>query len=194
MDGLLKTGLLKHRDVRGEDVCSFADIIVRDVVYEEVGTFERKKLHGVVGAALEKAYAQKVDEHLGELALHFLESGDKDKALQYFLKAGEKASKVYANSEAASYFQSALSLLEEREGELQEKGRVLERLGEIKGIIGEPDARLKYWNEALRLWTQLNDKEKVARLHRRISDVLYAKGEKEKAREHLDKTRTGKWD
>jgi predicted ATPase len=187
VDGLLKTGLLRHRDVRGEDVCSFADVIVRDVVYEEVGTYERKKLHGLVGTALEKVYAAKIDEHFGELASHFLEGGDKDKALDYFLKAGEKASQVYANSEAVSYFKSALKLLEETESNLKERGRVLERLGDIKGIVGETDARLEYWNEALLLWTQLNQKEKVARLNRRISGVLYAKGEKEKAREHIDK-------
>ena len=53
MDGLLKAGFVKHTVIRGEDICSFADIIVRDVVHEEVGPFKRKKLHGVVGEALE---------------------------------------------------------------------------------------------------------------------------------------------
>ncbi len=187
IEKLLKTGLVKHRVMRGEDVCSFADIIVRDVLYEEVSPFRRKKLHNVVGCALEKVCAKKIDEHFGELALHFLESGDKEKALDYFLKAGEKASNVHANSEAASYFESALRLLEEKEGELREKGRVLERLGDLKGIVGEPAARLKYWNEALQLWSHLNEKEKVARLHRRIAYVLFAMGDIEKAREHLDK-------
>ena len=187
IDKLLKTGLVKHRVVHGEDVCSFADILVRDVAYEEVSPFRRKKLHSTQGNILEKVYATKIDEHLGELALHFLEGGDKDKALDYFLKAGEKAQKIYANNEAGSYYQSALALLEDKEYEIQERGTVLEKLGDIKGFIGEPDARLKYWNEALLLWTQLNQKEKVARLNRRISGILYAKGDKEKAKEHLDK-------
>jgi len=187
IEKILKTGLFKHRVIRGEDVCFFADIIVRDVVYEEVSPFRRKKLHNVVGCALEKVYAKKIDEHFGELALHFLESGDKEKALDYFLKAGEKASKVYANSEAVSYFESALRLLDEKEGELQEKGRVLEKLGDLKRIVGESAARLKYWNEALLLWSHLNEKEKAARMHRKISDVLFAMGDIEKARQHLDK-------
>jgi tetratricopeptide (TPR) repeat protein len=186
MDKLFKTGLIKERVIRGEAICSFADIIVRDVVYEEVSPLTRKELHGVVGRTLEKVYAKTIDEHLGELASHFLESGDKDKALDYFLKAGEKATGIYANAEAASYLQSALGLLEEK-GELREKGRVLEKLGDLKGIVGEPAARLKYWNEALQLWSHLNEKEKVAGLHRRISYVLFAMGDIEKAREHLDK-------
>jgi len=184
VDELLKTGLLTHRVIRGEDVCSFADIIVRDVVHEEVGTFERKKLHGVVGAALEKVYSGKIDDHLGELALHFLEGGDKDKALDYFLKAGEKAEKVYANNEAASYFESALPLLEEK-GELREKGRVLERLGDIKRLGGKYDVSIKCWNDALVLWKQLGEKETVARLHRKMASVLWLNlGDSEKAKQH----------
>jgi tetratricopeptide (TPR) repeat protein len=185
IEKILKTGLFKHRVIRGEDVCFFADIIVRDVVYEEVSPFRRKKLHNVVGCALEKVYAKKIDEHLGELALHFLESGDKEKALAYFLKAGEKAAKIYANSEAVSYFQHALSLLEEKEGELREKGRVLEMLGDVKGIVGEHDACMKYWNEALLLWNQLREKENVSRLHRKIANVLWEQiGDTEKSEEH----------
>jgi len=187
VDGLLKTGLLKHRNVRGEDVCSFADIIVRDVVNEEVGTYERKKLHGVVGTTLEKVYAKKIDEHLGELASHFLEEGDKDKALVYFLKAGDKATNIYANKEAVSYFQSALKLLEEKEGETREKARVLEKLGEIKRIVGEYDLCLKRWNEALLLWKQLDEKEKVGELHRKMAAILWQDvGKAEQAREHFD--------
>ena len=188
VDGLLKTGLLKHREVRGEDVCSFADIIVRDVVNEEVGTYERKKLHGVVGAALEKVYAAKIDEHLGELASHFLESGDKERALGYFLKAADKAAKIYANSEAASYFQSALKLLEEKEGETREKARVLEQLGNIKRLVGEYKTCLKHWTEGLQLWDQLSERADVARLHRKMANVLWEDvGDSGKAKEHLDK-------
>jgi predicted ATPase len=187
LDQLLRTGLLKHRIVRGEDVCSFADIIMRDVVYEEVGTFERKKLHSNVGTALEKAYAGKVDEHFGELAYHFLEGGDKDKALDYFVKAGDKAAKICANAEATSYYQSALKLLEQKGGELSEKGRVLEQLGGIKKLVGEYDAWLKHWSEALLLFKQLNEKEAVARLYRKTANVLWSsQGDTEKAKIHYE--------
>jgi len=188
MEKILKTGLIKENVIHGEEVYSFADIIVRDVVHEEVSRLRHRRLHGVVGRALEKVYAKKIDEHLGELALHFLEGGDKDKALDYFLKAGEKAVKVYANGEAASYFQYALRLLEEKEGELRERRHVLEKLGDIKRLVEEPDECMKYWNDALLLWEQLHEKEEVSRLHRKMANVLWDKmGDTGKAKEHYDK-------
>jgi len=188
MDKMLKTGLIKEREIHGEGVCSFADILVRDVVYEEVSLLKRKKLHGVVGCALEKVYAKKNDEHLGELASHFLEAGERDKALDYFLKAGDRAGKIFANSEATSYFQSALRLLEEKEGELQQKKNVLERLGDTKRLVGEYEAGIKYWNDALPLVEQLNEKESSARLHRKMANAFWINlGDREKAKEHHQK-------
>jgi tetratricopeptide (TPR) repeat protein/tRNA A-37 threonylcarbamoyl transferase component Bud32 len=185
LERILKTGLIKEKLIRGEEVYSFADIIVRDVVHEEVSLLRHKKLHGVVGSALEKVYAKKIDEHLGELAYHFLEGGDKDKALDYFLKAAEKATKIYANIEAASYLLSALNLLEEKEGKAQEKANILERLGDIKRLVGEYDACIKYWNDALVLLKQQRQEVMAARLHRKMANALWLNlGNSEKAKHH----------
>jgi len=185
LEKMLKTGQIKERVVRGEDAYSFADVIVRDVVHEEVSHLMHKRLHNVVGSALEKIYANKIDDHLAELAYQFMEGNDKDRALGYFLKAGEKAAKIYANNEAVSYLQSALQLLEEKEGELDEKARVLERLGDIKRIQGEYDACVEHWSKALELRKKLDEKENASRIHRKMAPVLdSAMGEKEKAEMH----------
>ena len=185
IEKILKTGLFKHRVIHGEDVCFFADIIVRDVVYEEVSPFRRKKLHNVVGCALEKVYAKKIDEHLGELAYHFLEGGDKEKAFEYFSKAGEMAQKVYAHNEAFSYLQHALELLEEKGASPEQKVPVVEKLGDLNYWIGKPDAGMEYYGKALVLWNQLEDKRNIARLHTRMAGMLWQGiGDKVKASEH----------
>jgi tetratricopeptide (TPR) repeat protein len=187
MDKLFKTGLIKERVIRGEGICSFADVLVRGVVYQEVSPLTRRELHGAVACALEKIYAKTIDEHLSELASHFVESGDKDKALHYFLKAGEKAQSVYANKEAISYFQSALKLLEKNEDALQERGRVLETLGDIESTVGEYEACIKHWNDATLLQTQLNEKSETARLHRKMAYVFWNRtGKTDEAKIHHD--------
>jgi len=185
MEKMLKTGLVKERLVRGEGVYSFADVIVRDVVHEEVSLLRHMKLHGTVGCALEKVYAKKIDEHLGELAYHFLEGNDKEKAFDYFLKAGEKAQKIYAHNETFSYLQHALELLEEKEDNLEAKARITESLGDTKAWVGEIDACMKYWNDSLALWGQLGNKESVSRLHVKMARILWdVVGDKNKASEH----------
>jgi len=182
---ILKTGQIKARVVRGEDTCSFADPIVRDVVHEEVSSLMHRRLHHVVGSALEKVYANKIDEHLAELAYQFLESNDRDKALDYFMKAGEKAQKTYAHGEAFSYLQHALGLLEEKEGRLEEKVRMIERLGDLKGWMGQTSACMELWNKSLTLRSQLGDEKGVAKLHAKMAHRLWnLVGDKEKASEH----------
>jgi tetratricopeptide (TPR) repeat protein/KaiC/GvpD/RAD55 family RecA-like ATPase len=104
------------------------------------------------------------------------------------LKAGEKAQSVYANKEAISYFHSALKLLEEKGDALQERARVLETLGDIENIAGEYDACIKCWSDVLLLWTQLNEKDKTARLHRKIANALWNRmGKTEEAKSHHDR-------
>jgi predicted ATPase/KaiC/GvpD/RAD55 family RecA-like ATPase len=185
LERILKTGLIKEKVTRGEDVYCFADVIVRDVVHEEVSHLRHNRLHGTVGSALEKAYAKKIDEHLGELAYHFLESGDEDKALNYFLKAGEKSQNTYAYDEAFSYLSHALNLLGEEDGSVDERTQITERLGDIKNWTGQIDAGLEYWDRALIMWTQLGDKKSVARLHAKMAHAFwFVAGDRKKASEH----------
>ncbi len=188
MEKILKSGLVKEKIIQGEDMYSFSDVMIRDAVHEEVSHMRHNRLHGVVGRALEKVYAEKIDEHFGELALHFLEGGEKDKALDYFLKAGDRAASIYANDEAISYFQSALSLLEGRDDKLSKKGQVLENLGDIKGTVAEYEDSKMFLNEALLLWQRLDEKRKVADVHRKIATLLWSvDGDVERAKEHYDR-------
>jgi tetratricopeptide (TPR) repeat protein len=185
VEKILDTGLIKEKLIRGEEVYSFADIIVRDVVHEEVSLLRHKRLHGTIGSTLEGLYSNKVDEHLGELAYQFLEGGNESKALEYFLKAGERAEKVYAHGEATSYLQSALELLERKGERLRQRASVLERLGDIKRLVGEYGDCMKYWDEALSSWAQLQEKERIAGVHRKMASVLWDNvGYVERAKEH----------
>jgi tetratricopeptide (TPR) repeat protein/KaiC/GvpD/RAD55 family RecA-like ATPase len=185
MERLLKTGLVKEKVIRGEDVYCFSDVMVRDVVHEEISHLRHRKLHGSVGNALEKVYASNLDQHLGELAYHFLEAGDKDKALDYFMKAGERAQRVYATNEALSHFQHALELLEEHQDDLERKARIIERLGILRSWMGEPRVCLQYWNRALDLWDQLGNEKNSARLHGWMASKIWQDtGEMDEASKH----------
>ncbi len=188
VENLEKIGLLKCQVIRGEDVIAFADVLVRDVLYEEISPLKRKRLHDLVGKALEKAYSGTLEEHMGELAVHFLESGDDEKALDYHLRAGEAAKKVYANIEAASHFRSAYELLKMNGEDPVKLINILETLADLEELTGDYDACLQHRNQELMLLEKMGEKHKIAKLYRKMSFVHWMrKGNVNEAKEYQDK-------
>jgi len=58
-------------------------------------------------------------------------------------------------------------------------------LGDAKEALGDHDASMKHWNEALSLWKKLDEKEKAARIHRKMANVLlWVMDDKENAEKH----------
>ncbi len=72
----------------------FAHALIRDTLYQEVGSTERTRLHRRVGAALERLAAFAPDGHLAEIAHHFYEAargGMVEQALEYAVRAARQA-------------------------------------------------------------------------------------------------------
>jgi predicted ATPase/class 3 adenylate cyclase len=93
----------------------FSHALVRETLYEEIGSPQRIELHRRIGEELEKLYAGDVAEHLDELARHFLEAGpggDPGKAIDYATRAGKQAFCDLAYEDAADDFGRALEVLE----------------------------------------------------------------------------------
>ncbi|MEJ2281607.1 MAG: AAA family ATPase, partial [Candidatus Bathyarchaeota archaeon] len=185
IDKLLELGLLKSKIVHREIRCVFSDIVIRNILYEQISPFKLKYIHSKIAEALEDVYSQNISEYFSELALHYLSSGIEDKALDYFLKAGNQAKHVYANDEAEFYFRSALTILKEKQAKPHELAKVTEILGNINKHIGNYKRSISLWNEALLLWKDMNQKEKVADLHLKISHLFWCNiGDVKKAKEH----------
>jgi predicted ATPase len=188
LDECLRNGLIQERRVPTGEIYAFTDNQVRDVLYEEVSTVRRRRLHIQVGQILEKLHAENLEEHADELAYHFHEGRDNAKALEYFLKAGDRAKKMYANEEASSYFESALNLLDRTGGDVREKARVTEALGNLKYGNMEYKASIEYFNEAVMLLRETGDKRGLARVYDKMSEILaWALGRHEEALAHLNK-------
>ncbi len=90
----------------------FQHILFQRYLYNTLDQVERAHLHGEVGHILETLYGDQADEISVQLARHFHEAGEVEKAVKYFHKGGEKAVRVSANQEAIQNFRQALKLLE----------------------------------------------------------------------------------
>jgi predicted ATPase len=107
---------LKHQDLLLENRLAqeleyfFKHGLTQEVAYNIMLTERRKELHEMVGAALEELYTGREEEVLGLLAYHYSRSDNRPKALQYLIRAAERASLYDAHQEAQRYYQQALAL------------------------------------------------------------------------------------
>src|SRR5574341_1275756 len=90
----------------------FRHTLVQDAAYASLVKFDRITLHREVGEALERLYPDRVasPELAPQLAHHFLQAGDDERALKYFALAGDAAARVYANAEALQHYTRALEI------------------------------------------------------------------------------------
>ena len=96
------------------DRLRFSHVLIRDVLYDELGAARRRRLHDRAGESLEALHAADPDAHLAELAYHFFEAGptgDPRKALEYARRAGDHASRQLAFEEAARLYELAIRVL-----------------------------------------------------------------------------------
>jgi ABC-type oligopeptide transport system substrate-binding subunit/DNA-binding SARP family transcriptional activator len=92
---------------------------IQQAVYAGIPRRRRQQAHALAGTTMEQVYAATIEELAGELAFHFREGMQHDKALKdkeidYLLKAADRARLAYAQQEAVDYYQQVLRLLQEQ--------------------------------------------------------------------------------
>jgi class 3 adenylate cyclase/tetratricopeptide (TPR) repeat protein len=108
----LQTGeFLFEKAVFPEVEYTFKHSMTRQVAYQSLVRARRTQLHARALRALEALSAGRIEEPVERLADH-AESGEVwDKALDYLERSGRKAYSLFANVEAAGFFQRALDVL-----------------------------------------------------------------------------------
>jgi tetratricopeptide (TPR) repeat protein len=89
---------------------TFKHVLTQTVVYETLLLQRRKELHGSIGRVIEELYSERLDEQAPILAYHYVRSDRQDKAAEYSLLAGDQAAGLYANTEATTFYEQALSI------------------------------------------------------------------------------------
>lgn len=94
----------------------FTHALIRETLYGELSSPRRLKLHRRVADAIERLSQNTRNPPLGELAYHFSQAlstaGAVDKAVEYGMRAGDRATEALAYEEAARLFEIALQSLD----------------------------------------------------------------------------------
>ena len=105
-----KEFLFRHETSAFDDANEyiFKHALLRDAVYETVLLDERRELHRKTAEWLIEIRGERIDENAAVIAAHFEKAQIKDKAAEWFGRAGERARKANAPETAVKYFEKAL--------------------------------------------------------------------------------------
>lgn len=145
LDVLERVGLIQPM-LDERDTFSFRHGLVQDSAYESMLRNDRRALHRMTAQVLEKAAPEQPDQIAPLLAYHYDEADDDDKALEFAMRAGDAASRVFANTEALAHYSHAIQL------EIQLNLRAPETYcarGRIYDRSGNFDAALTDFEQAL---------------------------------------------
>ena len=91
----------------------FYHAVYQEVLYDRLPLSHRLQLHGRIAVRQEAGYGEQANEVATELAYHYSLANIKNKAIQYFQVAGDRAVGRGAMAEAEEQYRSALKLLAE---------------------------------------------------------------------------------
>jgi tetratricopeptide (TPR) repeat protein len=121
----------------------FKHALTHDVAYGTLLEQRRRRLHRLVGTAVEELYPDRLAEHYETLAHHYWEGQDWQKALDYLDKAGDKATAAYANHDALHYYARALEVCETLgDTALATAASLGEKRGQVNFGVGELPAAI----------------------------------------------------
>jgi tetratricopeptide (TPR) repeat protein/KaiC/GvpD/RAD55 family RecA-like ATPase len=177
--GLDYLGVIETLDAIGQTtslVCCegelyrFDHVRSRDAIYEEISPALKRGYHEKVAEKLEAAN-KSGKPPLSEVAYHYAQAGNKEKAVEYALAAGQDALARWSNSQAINHFKYVLQNIPD--GHAEEKRTALEGLGDAYA------ANYRY-GEAIKTFDELAASETgVVRLRalRKAMDAAFLKGD-----------------
>ena len=144
----------------------FKHALTHDVAYSTLLN-ERKRTPCTASSAIavEELYADRLAEQYETLAYHYERGEEWPKALEYLVKAAEKAVSAYANADAITYFGRALDISERPESGISAARfvQIAQSRAETEMIVGDLDGMVADMERAVRLARDASDHQSEVR-------------------------------
>ena len=162
LDQLVASELVFRRGVPPDAVYSFKHTMVQDVAYQSLLRSRREQLHSRIAQVLEERFPETAETQPELLAQHYTAAGLHDQAVDYWHRAGQRASERSANPEAIAHLTRGVELARKLPDPMQsarQELKLLVALGEplvVAKSHGAPEAGATY-SRALELCRQVGE-------------------------------------
>jgi predicted ATPase len=142
----------------------FKHALTQEVAYNALLIERRKLLHERTGQALESMFAERLDDHLSDLARHYSRSDNFSKAVEYLGRAGHQAFQRSAYADAISSLRAGTDLLQklpESPERIQQELDLLLVIGPallgVRGVASQASEAEAAYSRARELCERLGD-------------------------------------
>ena len=170
-----RLGEFVERDPDVAGAFRFRHALIRDAAYEGLSYRRRRELHGRVAEVIERQQGERTEEAAELLSLHYFNAGRWERAWTYSRLAGDLAREVYANVDAARFYERAIEVSSKVDDLTDvELARTWRALGEVRDAAGDYRGAIDALGNATRLLTA--DPVGQAELHEERAFALFRLG------------------
>jgi predicted ATPase/class 3 adenylate cyclase len=169
----------------------FKHAVVQDVAYQSLLIQRRQQLHGAIGRAIEELDADRVEEHAAILAYHYARSEQREKAVAYGLRAGDRATRLYAHAEATTHYTQALALaraLPASSAAQQAQIDAILKLAAVGATRQDMERDREHLEQARTLAEALGDDARLAQVLYWLGRLCYVRGEYQAALAYVEQS------
>ena len=130
----------------------FQHALIQETAYNSILLQQRKAIHGQVGRAVERMFADRLDEFYSMLAYHYARAEEWELAQQYLLAAGDQAGRLAADAEALEHYRQAATVCARifgPEWDPNQRAAIDRKIGEAYFRRGEFTSALDHLSRAL---------------------------------------------
>jgi tetratricopeptide (TPR) repeat protein len=145
---------------------AFTHDLVRETLDEDLPATRRMELHRTVGRVLEDLFRDNLEPHLAEIAYHLAQAapiGESKRAVDYSVRAANRAKAVLAYEDAAGLYKRALQLLGPTEAASERSADILLRLGDVQSRAGNTEDARRSFEQAAVIAGRAGDHEALTR-------------------------------
>ena len=188
---LVESGLAFRRGTPPDAVYTFKHALVQDAAYDSLLKSRRQELHGRIARVIEQRFPNVRISEPEVLAHHCQEAGLTEKAVLYWLEAGQQGIARFAITEAISHLRAGLTLVsalpdnaERQAQELELTSMLGHALMAIRGFSAQEFGDL--FDRSRQLCEQLDRPRKLASVLHGQSVYRFVRAELDRASEHAN--------